>query len=564
MSNIYGVSPNIIPAAPKEHKKAVNSAPPVANQLIATKYREFHHSRHVDHVNEVQSTLRYEVPQTFAHLAYRAKTEQIKYERTAQIEKENTLLLNKMRTIMNAGPTMKQKVVPFLKGHSLNRQARKLTMVKVMKDNLALLHRIQKLKPVYQVKQWEQEHLKREKLLLNMCKYPYYSPWLAPPGESTTTSRAVTAGSQTRLPKLGFSGSGQNTAERSMQSTRGDTGNVESDCCIFSDKNVKIGGIVSTVSVYEHEKPLSLSIIARDDSGRSSCIPIKVSYRELRLRFSENPDILAPENTNAMVRALIPALWWHERGATLHLQLSMDKVALPAPNTLPHGVSDKVHLAVICKGSFTQRASKPRSRCETAVYLWFDNSGNFKYVDRTESVESLFPGSSKSQIVFQKELCVPISNTFTVRVDVCDMQNGNAKEVLGSINVKMNTLLDLTEGSSLSIKLNREQKYDGSADDAEDIILRRIGMLDHVLTPEYVDMLTGSTRDGSGKSSFKTRGKSRPKTTGGATLTGASGEQQDKGLRGDGSQKDEKNDSYDEFDEPESGSSSSSASKAKI
>ena len=116
----------------------------------------------------------------------------------------------------------------------------------------------------------------------------------------------------------------------------------------------------------------------------------------------------------------------------------------------------------------------------------------------------------------------------------------------------------------ISDGINSITIFDGSADDAVDIILRRIGMLDHVLTPEYVDMLTGSTRDGSGKSSLKTRSKSRPKTTSGATMTGASGEQQDKGLRGDGSQKDEKNDSYDEFDEPESGSSSSSASKAKI
>eukprot|EP00826_Nyctotherus_ovalis_P047890 TRINITY_DN5581_c0_g1_i9.p1 TRINITY_DN5581_c0_g1~~TRINITY_DN5581_c0_g1_i9.p1 ORF type:complete len:182 (-),score=32.03 TRINITY_DN5581_c0_g1_i9:240-785(-) len=59
---------------------------------------------------------------------------------------------------------------------SLNRATRKEEMRKIIGENQSLLRRLQTGKSCYNVSQWNKDHLKHTRMLLNMCQYPYRLP----------------------------------------------------------------------------------------------------------------------------------------------------------------------------------------------------------------------------------------------------------------------------------------------------------------------------------------------------------------------------------------------------
>lgn len=56
---------------------------------------------------------------------------------------------------------------------SLNKDARKKQLVQITMENQALLKRLQEKQPSYNINKWEKERANNEKMLKNICEYPY-------------------------------------------------------------------------------------------------------------------------------------------------------------------------------------------------------------------------------------------------------------------------------------------------------------------------------------------------------------------------------------------------------
>lgn len=177
---------------------------------------------------------------------------------------------------------------------SLNREARKRDMVRIMQENEALLRRIQSRPPNYSVRAWEDDYRRQEKLLHNIGQFPYQ-----PNGK--------------RRPKRG---DGQRPAPPSHRPARNSgrkkhgTDSANDRTCVFSRTNIDINGVNSTLSVYERLNPFRLEFIALDQEERSTKEATSITFAELRTMYKDQPDILKPENTDDLVSALLPNLYF--------------------------------------------------------------------------------------------------------------------------------------------------------------------------------------------------------------------------------------------------------------
>jgi E3 ubiquitin-protein ligase TRIP12 len=110
----------------------------------------------------------------FDHIRNNLKREQMLEERYTQIDRENMNLLKKMSDIMKH-PTF--SVPKEVKGPvSLNRDYRKAELIRITKENQAILKRIQQAQPIYNHVEWEECHQKNDTYLRNCCEYPVTLP----------------------------------------------------------------------------------------------------------------------------------------------------------------------------------------------------------------------------------------------------------------------------------------------------------------------------------------------------------------------------------------------------
>lgn len=565
---------------------------PVANRVIWEQYHAYQYKLHLNKMREIRPVLKLEAPVSFKLMGKaNAKKKQQKFEMQAKLERDNLILLSRMRRIM----TSKQvnNTTPFLKG-SLNKVVRKKELVRIMGENEVLLNRLERRGPIYSVDDWEKDHVRKEKQLTTMGRYPYLSHSLpleeqenvlrlvhrrstptslggasssrsqsrmasVSPSLSRASSRPISRantalgfrrpvsrgsasegdsgfplprartltpngmGRRDRRPQsaghsgmemgidmnLGMGmnidmsmgrdiggydgmhgmeleasqrGAGAGRGEdyrlmdevisnevgkarslaQSQSRTRGRAGlrataitgkgtntntnpnsmavDAAAAACIFSEKGVKVGGIKCTLSAYERLKPFCLEFRALDEGGRSDRSPVRVSFTDLRTRFSQRLDLLEPENTTALVLAILPALYWVEQGPLFSLQIQMDRIGAHVANAtstynFDEDVNDdledhsaahgplglgKLRLQVRCERlppaqskltnlsrarmstsmsmSMSREDQDPDPKSDPAVYMWLVTDADFRFVDKTEAV----PNSS--QPLFQKEI----------------------------------------------------------------------------------------------------------------------------------------------------------------
>ena len=65
------------------------------------------------------------------------------------------------------------KTLPTRSKKSLNVSIRKRDLIKITLENQALLKRLTEKQPCYRVDKWEDDRVETEKLLDNICEYPY-------------------------------------------------------------------------------------------------------------------------------------------------------------------------------------------------------------------------------------------------------------------------------------------------------------------------------------------------------------------------------------------------------
>jgi hypothetical protein len=73
---------------------------PVANRLIMQRWQTFLQQKHQQTIKNVKSNLDSAPPPQYSHLQTRSKKNQVAYDKNIEIEKNNLILLEKMRQIM--------------------------------------------------------------------------------------------------------------------------------------------------------------------------------------------------------------------------------------------------------------------------------------------------------------------------------------------------------------------------------------------------------------------------------------------------------------------------------
>ena len=144
---------------------------PSTSKLLQKKWAEKEKEIHKRKLKEVRGQMHIVPPAEQKHLTTRSKPDLLKEERFTEIERENKLLLDKMTRIMKHG-SQSSASIPFEK-KSLNKESRKRELLKITMENQAILKRLQEKQSSYNASKWIEERKEQEKIIKNICEYPY-------------------------------------------------------------------------------------------------------------------------------------------------------------------------------------------------------------------------------------------------------------------------------------------------------------------------------------------------------------------------------------------------------
>jgi hypothetical protein len=113
-------------------------------------------------------------PARVAVLEANPRKQMLDAERIQAIEAENARLLRKMTKIMDQGPSF--SVLHRSKVFISNAVSRKQAAMRIAAKNLEFCERINKTKPYYDTKKWDEERQATEHILKGMGLYPYHPP----------------------------------------------------------------------------------------------------------------------------------------------------------------------------------------------------------------------------------------------------------------------------------------------------------------------------------------------------------------------------------------------------
>jgi E3 ubiquitin-protein ligase TRIP12 len=145
---------------------------PVVNKACVERVRKREHDMHRQRIKSMRPQVDTTVPTVchLDHLRNNLKREQLLEERYYEIDRENRILLQKMSDIMrNASYSAdRAKSGP----PSLNRDSRKMELMRITQENQAILKRIQQAQPVYNHVAWEDSYRRSGSYLRNSAEYP--------------------------------------------------------------------------------------------------------------------------------------------------------------------------------------------------------------------------------------------------------------------------------------------------------------------------------------------------------------------------------------------------------
>jgi len=150
--------------------RSYNSYNPVASKLLQKRWDEKHFSDHRRHVVNVKPEVNADPPVTFMHLHLKLKKLQLEEERLATIERDNRILLEKMsHTMRNKGQLDNlNDAVP----KSLSRGRREREMLRITRENLTLLKRINNKKPAISAEAHRRDWNRNLQFMDNISAFP--------------------------------------------------------------------------------------------------------------------------------------------------------------------------------------------------------------------------------------------------------------------------------------------------------------------------------------------------------------------------------------------------------
>ncbi|KAM8976768.1 uncharacterized protein CFAP97D2 [Pelodytes ibericus] len=143
---------------------------PCGNKYLQQKWDKTYYDEHKRKVQSAKPMVDTSRPPTYVHLNMKLKKLKLEEERLSVIERDNNLLLDKMSTIMRTKGRVDNK--NDYEAKSLNKEKREQELLRVSKENHAILDRITKCEPQYQAEKWHEDWLKSEKYMDSIARYP--------------------------------------------------------------------------------------------------------------------------------------------------------------------------------------------------------------------------------------------------------------------------------------------------------------------------------------------------------------------------------------------------------
>ncbi|XP_046853606.1 uncharacterized protein CFAP97D2-like [Xenia sp. Carnegie-2017] len=150
--------------------RAYQPITPANNMLLKKRWDNSRYNAHRYKVIHSLPVIDNKPPETYIHLHINLKKMQKQEERSALINKENRLLLEKMSSIMRTKGSVDHNNNYQLR--SLNKTKRQRELLRLTHENQAILKRLTSKEPHYNHLQWEEEWQMNKIYMNNICKYP--------------------------------------------------------------------------------------------------------------------------------------------------------------------------------------------------------------------------------------------------------------------------------------------------------------------------------------------------------------------------------------------------------
>lgn len=148
------------------------------NKACSERIRKREHDQHKQRIKSMKPQIDTTVPMVchLDHLRNNLKREQLLEDRYYQIDRDNKILLQKMSGIMSKSSCMSGGDRAKSSPASLGRDGRKHELMRITKENQAILNRIQSAQPVYNHVSWENDYKKSGEHFKMKCEYPVCLP----------------------------------------------------------------------------------------------------------------------------------------------------------------------------------------------------------------------------------------------------------------------------------------------------------------------------------------------------------------------------------------------------
>mmetsp|Transcript_92337 Transcript_92337/g.169675 ORF Transcript_92337/g.169675 Transcript_92337/m.169675 type:complete len:283 (+) Transcript_92337:86-934(+) len=264
----------------------MHRAIPVGNKACAERVRARNQELHKQRLRAMKPLVDTSEPSVvhLDHLRNNLKREQLIEDRYYEIDRENKILLQKMSDIMKntSYPTDRAKSGP----PSLNRDLRKMQLMRITQENQAILKRIQRAQPIYNHVEWEDAYRRSATYLRNKCEYP------PPLASRKTTSRGLNL-----APLSGKSGSGgfedaRASSARSVPAGMG-SGLDNEELRHVLKEGKKIGSIYYLIEMATDGRTLMISAYDGDTQRTLELLVSEKNHRRLQRECNGDYGLLA-------------------------------------------------------------------------------------------------------------------------------------------------------------------------------------------------------------------------------------------------------------------------------
>ncbi|UJR13579.1 hypothetical protein I4U23_000592 [Adineta vaga] len=149
--------------------KAYQSTLPSSNRLLKKKWDDKYFDEHRILVRDARPSIDTRPPRTYMHLHMKLKKLQLQEERTATIERDNRILLEKMSNTMRTTGQIDNR--NYYEARSLNQEKRRRELLRVSKENGTMAKRIVDRKPILARENWQRSSQQNNVYLNNIAKY---------------------------------------------------------------------------------------------------------------------------------------------------------------------------------------------------------------------------------------------------------------------------------------------------------------------------------------------------------------------------------------------------------